>query len=173
MKVPQIQFFDFGVVPQFINRCEQRQAPKGSPSSWTRLWRAGCCATTGVDARGRWSTETVEEFHKFLSRTWTLDNYFYELLVSGSQSPRCTCVSLRLFLQEFQSFYVEEVPEHWKTWTFSTCSSCSGADVFFGASHFTPFFGLCPLGRESRLFLEPSMTISCWSSRGSRCTISS
>ena len=43
VEVPQIQF---------IVRCEQSQVPKESSCSWTRCWRARCCATTGVDACG-------------------------------------------------------------------------------------------------------------------------
>ena len=36
----------------------------------------------------RVSAKAVEEFHTFSMRCWTLDNFFYELLVSGNHTRR-------------------------------------------------------------------------------------
>ena len=97
-------------------------------------------------------TEAVEEFHIFPTRNWTLDIYFCEPLVSGNHSPRCTCVSPRLLLGRISRRRCPS-PSHWKSGHLQGSLRMVVLTVF--SAHFAPFFGLHPLGRESRLFWSP------------------
>ena len=118
------QFFDVGVVPQiqFIVRCEQREVPKGSSSSWTGLLAGPVLRNDRCRCSRGLSTEA-----------WKNSTNFSRALGLWSVSPR-------LLLEEFHIFYVEVVPEPFalEIWTFSTCSSYGGTERF--SAHFAPFF---------------------------------
>ena len=74
-------------------------------------------------------------------KPWKNSTFFLRVharAVSGSHSPRCICVSLRLLLEELRGYCVTIVPAPFalEIW------SCGGF-----SAHLAPFFALRPLGR--------------------------
>ena len=109
--MPQIQFSDVGVVPQTRQVCS---------------WVCGSAVQVmqkQVPTALRLPTDAVQERIPHISYVFTLAPF-----------------SLRLLLDEFHIFYVEEVPEPFapEIWTFSMCSSYGVADGF--SALFAPLF---------------------------------